>query len=48
MYENEVTFDAKNGDMVYSVKVWYETAFDKYLYTYSKIGEEDFGKFNIA
>lgn len=35
-YENEETIDPHTGYIVYKVKIWYEGAYDRFLYEYSK------------
>ena len=35
-YENEITYDTVTGEMIYAVRVWYEAAYDKFVYFYSK------------
>lgn len=40
-YENEKTIDEKTGNNIYSVKVWYDSAYDMYLYTYSVTEESN-------
>jgi hypothetical protein len=46
-YENEVTFDPKSGNMVYIVRVWYEAAYDRFQYIFTKQSENDEGSFKI-
>jgi len=40
-YENEKTFDENFGTPVYITKVWYESAYERFLYSFSTSENEN-------
>ena len=46
-YENEETIDPHTGYIVFKTSVWYEGAYDRWLYEYSKDQNQITGSYKL-